>query len=109
MGGHNNQLKSSRNVGVNYGETACRAMTIGEDAIESFRPSEFGPKNKYNKIRRGFRQPPIDDCTQQPTKFTLDRWEDDRRGRVTVEERRGSGIRSFWGRSSWEGGEYKIK
>mgnify|MGYP006185546881 FL=1 len=44
MGGHNNQLKSSRNVGVNYGETACRAMTIGEDAIESFRPSEFGPK-----------------------------------------------------------------
>ena len=24
MGGHNNQLKSSRNVGVNYGETAGR-------------------------------------------------------------------------------------
>ena len=30
-------------------------------------------KNKYNKIRRGFRWPPIDHCTQQPTKIMLDR------------------------------------
>jgi hypothetical protein len=28
----------------------------------------FWGKNKYNKIRRGFRRPQIDDCTQQPTK-----------------------------------------
>ncbi len=44
MGGHNNQPKSSLNVGVYYLETARRAMTISEDTNESFQPSEFGAK-----------------------------------------------------------------
>ncbi len=44
MGGHNNQPKSGPIVRIYLGETARRAVMIGEDAIESFRPLEFGAK-----------------------------------------------------------------
>jgi hypothetical protein len=77
MGGRNNQPKVGRNDGIHLEETASRAMTIGGDAVESFRPSDFGGKNKYNEIRRGFRRPPIDDCMQAMGggfERTHDRW-----------------------------------
>ena len=108
MGGRNNQPKSGRIVGIYLGETARRAMAIGEDAIKSFWPSDLGQRNKKSEIRRGFRRPPIDNCTQQPTKFTQDRWGRDRKGRAAVGERRGGGILSLRGRSMWEGGENKM-
>jgi hypothetical protein len=44
MGGHNNQPKSGRIVRIYLGETARRAMAIGEDAIKSFWPSDLGQK-----------------------------------------------------------------
>ena len=44
IGGDNNQPKVDRIVEVYLGETACRAMTMGEDAVESFWPSDFGAK-----------------------------------------------------------------
>ena len=106
MGGRNNQPKSGRIVRINLGETARRAMAIGEDAIKSFWPSDLGQKK--SEICRGIRRPPIDNCTQQPTKFTRDRWGRDRRGRATVGERRGGGILSLWGRLRWEGGGNKM-
>ncbi len=68
MGGHNNQPKVSHIVGTFLGETARRTAAVGEDAVESFQPSDFEQKNEYTEIRRGFRRPPIVDCTQQPTK-----------------------------------------
>jgi hypothetical protein len=68
MGGHNNQPKVSLIVGIYLEETARRTVAVGEDAVESFRPSDFGQKNEYTEIRHGFRRPPIVDCTQQPTK-----------------------------------------
>jgi hypothetical protein len=47
MRGCNNQPKVGRIVGVYLGETVRRrrAMMIGEDAVASFRPSDFWEKN----------------------------------------------------------------
>ncbi len=42
--GHNNQPKSGRIVAICLGEAARRAITIGGDAVESFRPSDFKAK-----------------------------------------------------------------
>ncbi len=64
----NNQPKVGRIVGVYLGEAARRAKTIGENAITPFWPSNFKAKNEYIKIRCCLRRPPIDKCTQQPTK-----------------------------------------
>ena len=46
IGECNNQPKVSRIVGIYLGETARRAVAIGDDAVESFRPSDFGQKNE---------------------------------------------------------------
>jgi len=78
---------------------------MGEDAVASFRPSNWGVKNKETKFRRGFRRLPIDDCTQQPTKYTREGLREDRIEREDIEERGGKANPSFWGRSSWEGVE----
>ncbi len=63
MGKHNNQPKVSLIIGIFLGETARRTAAVGEDAVESFWPSDFGQKNEYTEIRCGFRQPPIVHCT----------------------------------------------
>ena len=44
MGGHNNQPKSGPIVRIYLGETARRAMAIGEDAMKSFWPSDLRQK-----------------------------------------------------------------
>ena len=44
MVGCNNQPKSGRIVWIYLGEAARRAITIGEDAVESIRPSNFEAK-----------------------------------------------------------------
>ena len=93
----NNQPKVGRIVGVYLGEAARRAKTIGENAVTPFWPSDFGAKKEYIKIRCCLRRPPIDNCTQQPTKLSRARWWTNRRGRATVGERRGGCIRLFWG------------
>ncbi len=46
IGGRNNQPKVSLIVGIYLGETVCRAVAIGDDAVESFWPSDFGQKNE---------------------------------------------------------------
>ena len=92
MGGCNNQPKSGPIVRIYLGETERRAMAIGEDSMKSFWPLDLGQKNKKSEIHRGFRRPPIDNFTQQPTKSTRDRWGKNRRGRATVGERRGGAI-----------------
>ncbi len=43
MGGRNNLPKVGRNDGIYFGETAHRAMTLGESAVAS-----FGPTNACN-------------------------------------------------------------
>ena len=50
MGGRNNQPKSVRIVGIYLGETARRAMAIGEDAIKSFWPSDLGQKKNVKFV-----------------------------------------------------------
>ena len=42
--GHNNQPKSGRIIGICLGEVARRAITIGEDAVASIRPSDYEAK-----------------------------------------------------------------
>ena len=42
--GCNNQPEVGRIVGVYMGEMVRRAMTIGEDAVPSYRPSDFEAK-----------------------------------------------------------------
>ncbi len=49
MRAHNNQLKVGRIVGIFMVEAACRAMTIGEDAVPSFRPSDFEAKKNIKQ------------------------------------------------------------
>jgi hypothetical protein len=44
MVGCNNQPKSGHIVWIYLGEAARRAITIGEDAVESIRPSNFEAK-----------------------------------------------------------------
>ena len=95
MARRNNQPKVGRIVGVYLWEAARRAETIGENAVTPFWPSDFGAKKEYIKIRCCLRRPPIDNCTQQPTKLSRARWWTNRRGRTTVGERRGGRIRSF--------------
>ncbi len=75
----------------------------------TFLAIRFRGKKEYINIRCCLRRPPIDNCTQQPTKLSRALWWTNRRGRATVRERRGGRIRPFWGRSSWEGGEYTKK
>jgi hypothetical protein len=50
IGGRNNQLTSDRIGGIYLGETACRAITVWEDAVESFQPSVFGQKINITKF-----------------------------------------------------------
>ena len=50
IGGRNNQLTSDRIGGIYLGETARRAITVGEDAVESFQPSDFGQKINITKF-----------------------------------------------------------
>jgi hypothetical protein len=61
MGGRTNQPKVGLHVRIWLGGRERREMTMGEDAVRSFRPSNEGAKNMKNKIRRGLRRPPIDD------------------------------------------------
>ena len=49
MGGRNNQPKSAETMGYLLGRMARRAMTIGEDAVPSFVPSDFGSKINITK------------------------------------------------------------
>ena len=49
MGEHNNQPKSGPIVRIYLGETARRAMAIGEDAMKSFWPSDLRQKNKKKR------------------------------------------------------------
>ena len=49
IGGRNNQLTSERIGGIYLGETARRAITVGEDTVESFQPSDFGQKINITK------------------------------------------------------------
>ena len=44
MGGRNNHQKSAKTMGYLLRRMARRAMTIGEDAVASFVPSDFGAK-----------------------------------------------------------------
>ncbi len=44
MRAHNNQPKVGRIVGIYMVEAARRAMTIGEDAVPSYRKSDFEGK-----------------------------------------------------------------
>ncbi len=60
MGGHKNQPKVGLGDGIKLGGTVRRTITMGEDAVASFRPSNLGAK-KIKKNRRGLRWPPIDD------------------------------------------------
>ena len=46
MGGRNNQPKVSQNDGTYFGETARRAMTIGESAVALFGPTNYWTKNQ---------------------------------------------------------------
>jgi hypothetical protein len=48
MRGCNNQPKVGHIVGVCMGATVSRAMTIGEDAVASFWPSDFWKKIQRN-------------------------------------------------------------
>ena len=50
IGGRNNQLTSDRIGGIYLGETARRAITVGEDTVESFQPSDFGQKINITKF-----------------------------------------------------------
>ncbi len=50
IGERNNQPKVSHIVGIYLGETALRAVAIGDDAVESFRPSDFGQKMNKPKF-----------------------------------------------------------
>jgi hypothetical protein len=50
MGGRNNQPKVSLIAFRYLGETARRGAAIGEDAVESFRPSDFGQKMNKTKF-----------------------------------------------------------
>ena len=95
-------------MGYLWGKMAHRAMTIGEDAAASFVPTDFGAKIEITNFVVGM-WPPIDDCTQQPTKFTLDRWGGDRRGRATIGERRGVVFYRSGGGRGWRGDKNKIK
>ena len=63
-------------MGYLWGKMAHRAMTIGEDAAASFVPTDFGAKIEITNFVVGM-WPPIDDCTQQPTKLTRARWAED--------------------------------
>ncbi len=56
LGGRNNQPKSGRIVRINLGETARRAMAIGEDAIKSFWPSDLGQKKAKFVVALGGHQ-----------------------------------------------------
>ena len=47
MGERNNQPKVGQNNGIYFGETAHRAMMIGESAVAS-----FGPTNYWTKINK---------------------------------------------------------
>jgi hypothetical protein len=69
MGGRNNQPKVGRNDGMSFGEEVHRGMTIGEDAVASFVSTDFGAEINITKFVVGI-WPPINDCTQQPTKLT---------------------------------------
>ncbi len=62
MKGRNNQRKVSLIVGLYLGEKVRRAAAIGEEAVESFLPSDSGQKVEYNEICRGFRRSPIFNC-----------------------------------------------
>ncbi len=55
-------------MGYLWGKMAHRAMTIGEDAAASFVPTDFGAKIKITNFVVGM-WPPVDNCTQQPTKY----------------------------------------
>ncbi len=74
MGWDNNQPKVGRIFGVYLGEAARSAETIGEDVVTPSWPSDYGAKNKWNEIRRGFRRLPVNDFTQQPTKLSRAQW-----------------------------------
>ncbi len=47
MGEHNNQPKSNWFIGEYLGERAHSALTIGDYVVASFRPLDFGAKNKH--------------------------------------------------------------
>ncbi len=44
MGGHNNQPKVGLSNGIKLGGTVRRTITMGEDAVILFRPSNLGAK-----------------------------------------------------------------
>ena len=95
MGGCNNQPKVGRNDGICFGRRRA-----GRAAAASFGLSNYWT----NEIHCGIRRPPINNCTQQPTKLTWVQWGRDISGCGTGGECRGKSIRRF----GWEGGEIKI-
>jgi hypothetical protein len=92
-------------MGYSWGRRRSGRSRWGRTLSHRFGRRVRGKKNKYNKINRGIRRPPINDCTQQPTKFTPEQLRGDSIEREVVEERWGMANPSFWGQSSWEGGE----
>ncbi len=87
-----------------------RAEAIGEDVVTPFRPSDYRPKKKNETkfvVALGGCQSMITHNNQPDYRM--------RDGGGIGEDARLSGnegggrIRSFWGRSSWEDGEYSIK
>jgi hypothetical protein len=77
MGGRNNQPKVGRNDGISFGEDGAQGDDDWGGRYRIVCAIRFRGKNKYNEIRPGYRLPPIDDCTQQPTKLTRARWAED--------------------------------
>ncbi len=49
MGGHNNQPKVGLSNGIKLGGTSRRTITMGEDAVALFWPSNLGAKNKIKQ------------------------------------------------------------
>jgi hypothetical protein len=74
MGGRNNQPKVGRNDGISFGEDNAQGDDDWGGHCRIVCAIRFRSKNKYNEIRRGYRRPPIDDCTQQPAKLTPAQW-----------------------------------
>jgi hypothetical protein len=73
MKGRINQPKVRLIIGLYLGETVHRAAAIGEDAVESFRPSDFGQKMNIMKfvMALGCRQSSTA-CDNQPNECGSD-------------------------------------
>jgi hypothetical protein len=118
MGGRNNQPKVGRNYGIYFWETARRAMTIGEAAAALFGPSNYW--TKINKRTSSWLWAAANQQFHTTTKlinagaigegfYRARDWRGTQGEQFSISIVLGNSIRSFWGRSSWEGGENNIK